>query len=88
VSEEVAREMARGVCKRFDADLGVAITGIAGPKGGTREKPVGLVYVAIAGRAIEARAWRLHVNGDRAAIQARATVAALGLLWNRLSDRD
>jgi len=47
VSAEVAREMAQGVCRRFKTDIGLAITGIAGPLGGTSKKPVGTVYICI-----------------------------------------
>ncbi len=47
VSEECAREMVNGVVKLFHADVGIATTGIAGPGGGTKEKPVGLVYIAV-----------------------------------------
>lgn len=47
VSEETAREMAEGIVRRSGSDLGIGITGIAGPEGGTREKPVGLIYIAL-----------------------------------------
>jgi|SRR5579872_46835 len=85
VSEETSIEMARGVCERLGADIGVATTGIAGPSGGTPEKPVGLVWIAIA-HADKRRAVKFEFLGDRAAIQERATIAALALLWRTLQE--
>jgi nicotinamide-nucleotide amidase len=87
VSEEVALAMARGAREKLGATVAIATTGIAGPDGGTAEKPVGLVWYAIDGAAGSARAWRVQLRGDRAAIQTRATVVGLGLLWKYLRDR-
>jgi nicotinamide-nucleotide amidase len=80
VSEETAREMARGVRTRLGADIGLSITGIAGPTGATPEKPVGLVWVGLAHASGEST-MRLNLSGNRSEIQRRATVAALGSTW-------
>ena len=74
VSEQVAREMAQGALRHAHADVTVAVTGIAGPGGGSTEKPVGLVYLATARKGGETRCERKVFPGDRAAIR-RATVA-------------
>jgi len=76
VSPEVAGAMAEGVRERFGATVGVGITGIAGPDGGTVDKPVGLVYTAVAtDRGVDIRR-RIH-PGDRDAIRRRSVAAAL-----------
>ena len=85
VSEETALAMARGALSRLNADVAVATTGIAGPDGGSPEKPVGLVWFAIASADGDARAWRYEFGGNRNTIQTRATTFALGLLWHHLS---
>lgn len=78
VSAEVAAAMAVGVRARLDVDVGIAVTGVAGPAGGTAEKPVGLVYFHVsAPEAEEGRSFSLP--GDRATIRSRATVASLHL---------
>ena len=84
VSEEVVLQMASGVRERLGADVGVAVTGIAGPGGGTPEKPVGLVWIAV--HASEVKARRFHVGGDRAEIRQRAAQAALEMVRRALSN--
>src|SRR5947208_8734293 len=84
VSAEVARAMAQGVRERLQADVAVSVTGIAGPGGGTPEKPVGLVYLHAEGT--EASASReLNLPGDRSAIRGRATAAALHVVRTLLA---
>ncbi|MFN7975812.1 MAG: competence/damage-inducible protein A [Acidobacteriota bacterium] len=79
VSEETAREMAEGVRARGRAAYGLAITGIAGPDGGTESKPVGTVYVGLAsGRGT--RVVRLMLPGRRESVRRLATQAALNML--------
>jgi nicotinamide-nucleotide amidase len=85
VSEPVARAMAEGVLRRSHAQRAVAVTGVAGPGGGTATKPVGLVWLAWAAQAddgaITTRAVAQHFAGDRAAVrQATVACALQGLL--------
>lgn len=84
VSEETAREMAIGVRRRFGVDVGVSITGVAGPGGGTPEKPVGTVCVAVDVRG-RLRSLRTSGVGDRHEIRQRATQAALSVLRRALA---
>jgi len=83
VSEEVAGQMARGVRVRLGTEIGVAITGVAGPGGGTAAKPVGMVWVALDGAgAAAARCLRLF--GTREEIRQRAAQAALDMVRRAL----
>jgi len=82
VSQQVARDMARGVRHKAKTDFGVAVTGIAGPDGGTDDKPVGLVYIALADAHTEHK--KLKLPGDRELIRWRAAQAALDMLRRRL----
>ena len=83
VSEPVARQMAQGTRNCFGAVFGVACTGIAGPAGGTPEKPVGLVYIAVAGPD-GTRVVRCQFDGDRFGIKERTADRALGLVLEAL----
>ena len=85
VSSHVAEAMAEGVRDRLAADVAVSITGIAGPGGGTAEKPVGLVFVASSspGRTV---ASRHHFAGDRRAVRLAAAVAALRMLLTTVEE--
>jgi nicotinamide-nucleotide amidase len=78
VSAETAAAMAAGVRARLDADVGIAITGIAGPDGGTAEKPVGLVYIHVE-TPERSRGIDFTYGSDRESIRRRATVASLHL---------
>lgn len=80
VSSQAALEMARGALARFDADIAVAVTGIAGPDGGTPEKPVGTVFFALARRDGGETAKKREFNGDRAAVRQAASLHALELV--------
>jgi len=86
VSQETALEMARGARERLGADLGIATTGIAGPTGGTPEKPVGLVYVALSAADLEL--CEHHVwQGDRLANNQQSAEAALRLVRRYVQER-
>jgi len=84
VSPETAAEMASGACEALGADAAVAVTGIAGPGGGTPAKPVGLVYLHASGPGAHL-ARELNLPGDREAVRHRATAAALHLLRELLT---
>lgn len=76
VSEQTARRMAQGARRLFAADVGIGVTGIAGPSGGTREKPVGLVYLAAAaGGRVTGK--KCMFSGSRLEIKKQSAVAAL-----------
>jgi PncC family amidohydrolase len=79
VSEECAREMASGVARTFGADVGISVTGIAGPGGATPQKPVGLVFIGMAMKKEQA-VFRYLFDGDRRSIKAQATEQALRLV--------
>lgn len=80
VSEETAAAMARGAVARAGVDLAVSVTGVAGPGGGTPQKPVGLVFIGIATKGGEARVERRIFPGDRGEVRRAAVTLALELL--------
>ena len=86
VSAEAAEAMARGARARLGADVSVAVTGVAGPGGGTEDKPVGLVFVHACGPDGE-EARRTELPGDREMVRGRATAAALHLVRRLLESR-
>ena len=80
VSRPVAFAMAQGALNRFHSDLAVSVTGIAGPTGGTPEKPVGTVWIALARQNTPPIAKLLHLHGTRRTIQRQTTAALFRLL--------
>jgi nicotinamide-nucleotide amidase len=80
VSAETAAAMAEGALARAPVDLAVSITGVAGPRGGSPGKPVGLIHCAVARRGKSPRTERRVFPGDRAAVRDAALRLALGLL--------
>lgn len=87
VSEQTARLMAEGVKKLTGTSLGVGITGIAGPDGGTEQKPNGLVYIAVAGEA-ETICQKNVFRGQRSEVRSSATSKALEMIRQYLLDMD
>ncbi len=83
VSSEVAAEMAQGIAKTSGTNIGLSTTGIAGPQGGSEEKPVGLVYVGLCING-EVKTKELRLSGDRQRIRERATMQLLDLLRREL----
>jgi nicotinamide-nucleotide amidase len=87
VSEPVARAMADGVRERFQTDWGIGVTGIAGPTGGSEEKPVGTVFIGIAGPG-GTQVHRHVFPGDREFVRARTALAALNYVRTRAGEQE
>jgi nicotinamide-nucleotide amidase len=86
VSEETALEMVSGALARFGAGMAVAVTGIAGPSGGTQDKPVGTVWIGWKRRGAYAHARLFHFDGDREAVRRQTVAAALNGVIKALTD--
>jgi nicotinamide-nucleotide amidase len=85
VSDETVAEMARGVRQALDADIGISVSGIAGPGGGTPEKPVGLVYFGLS-TAAGTQTRKANFSGSRIEVKEQAADFALMWLVTRLSE--
>ncbi len=85
VSEEVAKALAGGIRTRMDAEVGVGVTGVAGPGGGSEEKPVGLVWLSVAGPDGAELTRSVNLPGGRADVRDRATTVALHLIRRLLA---
>ena len=86
VSKEVALEMAQGVAEKTGADVAISVTGIAGPDGGTKEKPVGLVYIGCAYKD-EVTAREFRFDGDRYEIRRQAVDEAISMAVEMLENQ-
>ena len=84
VSEAVASAMASGALRHSEADYAIAVTGVAGPGGGSEEKPVGTVWIAVASTD-QLQAQCHHFDGDRAAVREATLVSAIEVLLDLLS---
>ena len=80
VSEQTALEMAKGALKLSLADVSVAVTGIAGPSGGSKEKPVGLVYIGFAEKSGKCKAYKNIFLGDRESVREQTVIKAFEIL--------
>jgi len=86
VSSECALMMAEGALKRFSADITISVTGIAGPDGGSPEKPAGTVWFGVYGDGLN-QTFLSHFNGSRQYVRKRAVARALELLWRSLKEK-
>ena len=88
VSKETCTEMAVGGLDRTGADYAIAVTGIAGPGGGSPDKPVGTVWIGVAARAGKRDIRRFQFTGDRDRIRQHSATMALAMLWGMLAKKE
>jgi nicotinamide-nucleotide amidase len=84
VSSAAAKAMASGVAHSMNSAYGIAVTGIAGPAGGSQKKPVGLVYIGVFSKRRGAKAYRFRFVGERDRVRAKAVQKSLELIWQTL----
>mgnify|MGYP000688631278 CR=1 FL=1 len=87
VSKEVAEEMCKGVLEKTNADYAIAVTGIAGPSGGSIEKPVGTVWATIQKNGELPFSWKIQADGNRQSIIAFTVNIVLEKLYQRVNDQ-
>lgn len=85
VSTQTVNEMLEGVIKKFDADYAIAVSGVAGPTGGTKEKPVGTVVIGVKKRNQQPISKNYHFDGCRKTVQTRASVEAFEKIFEFFS---
>lgn len=88
VSRETAEAMALGALSQSHSDLSIAVTGVAGPGGGTTEKPVGTVWFGCATRGGGVQSWIRHFEGERSEVRRQAVVVALQILEEQLRQHE
>lgn len=86
VSEETAKAMAEGVLQNSDADISIAVTGIAGPDGGSATKPVGTVWFGFAGKSFSTKTLHQHFSGNREEIRLKSIQTGLEILISLLQE--
>ncbi len=85
VSPQVAQAMAEGVLEKVGSDYSLAVTGIAGPSGGSSEKPVGLVFLAVGCKGKKTKVWKKQFSGDRLSVLDQTAQEGLKGLWDECS---
>jgi PncC family amidohydrolase len=88
VSSEVVTEMASRAVEKSGTDVSIAVSGIAGPGGGTDEKPVGTVYIGIGRLGRPSRSYRIYVSGDRDRVRRRTTLTCLLLATGEVLEKN
>ena len=88
VSQEVVEAMCRSACERFSTEWGIAVSGIAGPAGGTIDKPVGTVWIGVANEKKRVWSRRFHFQGSRAHVRMKSAVASFVLAASCISKGD